>query len=74
MTPGSENGGYRTPLERQVDRLTATVYGVEGQGGILRQIEGLRREIHRNSQAVVLGALTLAGALVALAVAVAFHG
>lgn len=74
MTPGGDNGGYRTPLERQVDRLAATVYGVEGQGGILRQIDGLRREIRRNSQAVVLGALTMAGALVALSVAVAFHG
>jgi hypothetical protein len=61
-------------LQRDVDLLEGVVYGVEGQGGILRQIDGLRREIHRNSQAVVLGALSMAGALVALAVAVAFHG
>jgi hypothetical protein len=60
-------------LQRDVDLLEGVVYGVEGQGGILRQIDGLRREIHRNSQAVVLGALSMAGALVALAVAVAFH-
>jgi hypothetical protein len=61
-------------LQRDVDLLEGVVYGVEGQGGILRQIDGLRREIHRNSQAVVLGALSMAGALVALAVAVTFHG
>lgn len=57
--------------QREVDLLNATVFGVQGQGGLLREIEGLRRQLRRNSQAIVLGALTMAGSLVALAAAVA---
>ena len=63
----------QTASQREVDLLNATVFGVQGQGGLLRELEGLRRQIRRNSQAIVFGALTMASALVALAAVVANH-
>jgi hypothetical protein len=57
--------------QREIDLLNATVFGVQGQGGLLREIEGLRQQLRRNTQAIVVGTLTMAGALVALAAAVA---
>ena len=75
-----ERGGpYRavraapTAERREVDLLNSTVFGVHGQGGMLRDLEGLRRQMRRNSQAIIFGALAMMSALIALAVAVANH-
>ena len=59
--------------QREVDLLNATVFGVHGQGGLLRELEGMRRQMRRNTQATLMGALMMMGSLIALAVAVANH-
>jgi len=80
MGDQAANGGpYPAPAKvvgaerREVDLLNSTVFGVHGQGGMLRELEGLRRQMRRNSQAIVFGALAMASALIGLAVAVANH-
>jgi len=77
--PGDHNGARPGPLRppgaerREVDLLNATIFGVHGQGGMLRELEGLRMQMRRNSQAIIFGALAMMSALIALAVAVANH-
>ena len=68
------NASSPAASQREVDLLNATVFGVRGQGGLLRELEGVRRQLRRNSQAIVSGALMMAAALISLAVAVANHG
>lgn len=72
--PRSNGDLYGYAERREVDLLNATVFGVKGQGGLLRELEGIRRQLHRNTQAIAIGAISMAAALIALAVAVANHG
>lgn len=61
-------------LQREIDLLSATVFGVKGQGGVLRSLDSMRRQMRRNTQAVVLSTLTMASAMIGLAVVIAQHG
>jgi len=56
--------------QREVDLLSATVFGVQGQGGLLRELEDLRGEIRRQTRAIFYGAMTMATSLVGVAAAI----
>lgn len=58
------------PSQIEMDRVFTAVFGVQGQGGILREMEQLRIEVRRQSRTIFYGAMTMATSLVGLAIAV----
>lgn len=68
MPDTQEHPGFAS--QREVDLLNATVFGVQGQGGLLRELEAMRRELRRQGRILVGGALTMSASLVTLAAAI----
>lgn len=56
--------------QRQIDLLNATVFGVQGQGGLLREMESLHQEIAHQTKMILYGAITMATSLVGVAAAI----
>lgn len=56
--------------QREVDLLNATVFGVQGQGGLLREMADVNKKLDRIQRVILYGAISMATALVGLAIAV----
>lgn len=66
----TEQQPLRFASQREVDLLNATVFGVQGQGGLLREIDSMHKAITRQTRLIITTALTMSSALLGLAAAI----